>query len=69
MVAPELGAQSDGPQCDGGLAVSNGLTILPPIALNLLVQRADCFELLPEIGNELRLVDTRHRHERDQPLG
>src|SRR5690349_1349476 len=29
--APELGAQSDGPQCDGGFAVSSGLIILPAI--------------------------------------
>ncbi len=29
VVAPELGAQSAGPQCDGGFAVNNGLMILP----------------------------------------
>src|SRR6185436_8838767 len=73
--SPQLGApQSAGAQCDGGFAVSSGLTILPLMAAlpNVsdlrVVERADRLELLPEIGDQLRLRRPRHGYQRDQPL-
>jgi hypothetical protein len=33
------------------LAPSSGLTILPAMILKLVLQRADRFELLPEVGH------------------
>ncbi len=52
--APELGGQ-DGPQCEGGLAVRRGLTMRPAISRSVLVQGADCFELLPQVGDKFGL--------------
>ena len=49
-VAPELGAQSEGPQCDGGFAISSGLTILPAMVPTSVLECAHGGELLAEIG-------------------